>query len=285
MAKNKRKLAVVVRPQGLLHVHVPSHTNQGGLLVLGLKSALNTLSGSISHIPNTDLSPPPTVIPTSGAGPSTVRKADRSPVANRSTSLNEFLNEDYSDEEELKEEQLNFTFSDEEYEKSSPSSPTPATPASPKGASLDPFKTGKACISHSTPPASSRWRDLFSSNRSISTCQKLMHFSNFNVIQSCPLLAEDLDHSCDAWKLCVVGYVSGKFPGYRALNNIIGNTWKCEATLTIHESGWLVYKFQNEDKFSVLCEGPYLVYGRPIILCSMTEYFDFSCSEMTQVLV
>jgi len=129
-----------------------------------------------------------------------------------------------------------------------------------------------------------RWRDLFSSNRSISTCLKLMHFLNFNVIQSCPLLAEDLDHSCDDWKLCVVSYVSGKFFGYRALNNIIGNTWKCEATLTIHESGWLVYKFQNEEeKFSVLCGDPYLVYGRPLILRSMTECFDFSCSEMTQV--
>jgi len=136
------------------------------------------------------------------------------------------------------------------------------------------------------PPASSRWRDLFPSNQSISTCPKLMHFSNFNVIQSCPLLAEDLDHSCDDWKLCVVGYMSGKFPSYRALNNIIGNTWKCEATLTIHESSWLVYKFQNEeDKFFVLYGGPYLVYGRTLILRSMTEYFDFPCSEMTQVLV
>jgi len=87
-----------------LHVPVPSHTNQGGSLVLGLKSALGTLSGSVSHIPHTNLSPPPTVIPTSDAGPSTVREADGSPVANGSTSLDEFLDEDYSDEEELEEE-------------------------------------------------------------------------------------------------------------------------------------------------------------------------------------
>ncbi|KAL9347292.1 hypothetical protein Peur_058658 [Populus x canadensis] len=174
MAKNKQKPAIDVRPQGSLHVHVPSHTNQGGSLVLGLKSALGTLSGYVSHIPHTNLSLPPTVIPTSDAGPSTVREADGSPVANGSTSLDEFLDEDYSDEEELEED--------------------------PKGASLDPFKIGKAAI------------------------------------------------------------------------------------LTIHESGWLVYKFQNEEeKFSVLCGDPYLVYGRPLILRSMTECFDFSCSEMTQV--
>jgi hypothetical protein len=68
-----------------------------------------------------------------------------------------------------------------------------------------------------------------------------------------------------------VGYVSDKFPGYRALNNIIGNTWKCPSSLTIHESGWLVYRFENEeDKLSMLCGGPYLVYGRLLILHQMT---------------
>jgi hypothetical protein len=47
-----------------------------------------------------------------------------------------------------------------------------------------------------------------------------------------------------------------------------------------------VYKFQNkEDKLSVLCGDPYLVYVRPFILRPMTEYFDYSYSEMTQVLV
>ena len=111
-----------------------------------------------------------------------------------------------------------------------------------------------------------------------------MYFSALNDIQSYPLLSEDLNHSCDDWKLCAIGYVSGKFPVYRALNNIIGNVWKCEATLNIHESGWLVYRFQNEeDKVSVLCGEPYLVYGRPLILRPMSEYFDFSCSKMTQV--
>ncbi|KAJ6875403.1 hypothetical protein NC652_034961 [Populus alba x Populus x berolinensis] len=82
-----------------------------------------------------------------------------------------------------------------------------------------------------------RWRDRFSSNRSISSRPKLLHFSAFNDIQSCPLLTEDLDHSCDDWKLYAIGYDSGKFPSYYALNSITGNIWKGEATLTIHELG------------------------------------------------
>jgi hypothetical protein len=81
-----------------------------------------------------------------------------------------------------------------------------------------------------------------------------------------------------------VGYVSSKSPGYRALNSIISNVWKCEATLTIHDSGWLVYKFKiEEDKLTVLRGGPYLVYGRPLILRPMTNFFDFSSEEMSRV--
>jgi hypothetical protein len=81
-----------------------------------------------------------------------------------------------------------------------------------------------------------------------------------------------------------VGYVSSKSPGFRALNNLITTVWKCDATLTTHESGWLVYRFKSEDnKLVVLRGGPYLVYGRPLILRLMIEYFDFSHEEMSRV--
>ena len=84
----------------------------------------------------------------------------------------------------------------------------------------------------------------------------------------------------------MVGYVSGKSPGYRALNGIISSIWKCEASLTIHDYGWLIYRFnREEDKLSVLCGGLYLVHGRPLILRPMKIFFDFSCEEMTRVLV
>ena len=74
--------------------------------------------------------------------------------------------------------------------------------------------------------------------------------------------------------MCAAGYVSGKSPGYRALNGIISSVWKCEASLTIHDSGWLIYRFnQEEDKLFVLRGGPYLVYGKPLILRQMTKNF------------
>ncbi|KAJ6913938.1 hypothetical protein NC651_016249 [Populus alba x Populus x berolinensis] len=257
------------------------------------------LDGSISHIPRADLPPFPIVNPPRGAGTSTTKETYGSSVDHSNASLDGFLEDYRSKDEELEEEQLDFSYSKEEYATSPPpSSPAPVTPeppssptlvvlespASPKGAIFTPSSSVKAGNPSVPLPVNGKWRDLFSSNRNISSCPKLMHFSALHDIPSCPFLTKDLDHSCDDWKLCAIGYVYGKFPGYRALNSIIENVWKCEATLTMHESGWLVYKFQNEeDKCYVLCGGPYLVYGRPLILRSMSEYFDFSSSEMTQV--
>nr|TKR85199.1 hypothetical protein D5086_0000250520 [Populus alba] len=56
------------------------------------------------------------------------------------------------------------------------------------------------------------------------------------------------------------------------------------ASLTIHDSGWLIYRFSHEkDKLSVLSGGPYLIYGKPLILHPMTRFFDFSNEEMSRV--
>jgi hypothetical protein len=239
MAKSKRKPAAAVkRSQVPLQAPVPSHTNQGGSLVLGLKAALGTLDGAFSHIPRADLPPTPAVIPSNGASSSSARKADGSPVDNTNASLDEFLEVDRFEDEELGEEHLDLSCSEEDYETSPPPTPSspaleapdlpasppsvvPPTPASPKGATFIPSSSGKAGNPSVPPPVNGKWRDLFSSNRNASSCPRLMHFSALYDIQSCPLLAEDLDHSCDDWKLCAIGYVSGKFPGYRALNSIM----------------------------------------------------------------
>jgi len=81
-----------------------------------------------------------------------------------------------------------------------------------------------------------------------------------------------------------VGYVVGKSLGLKALSNIISSTWRCEASLAIHKSGWLVYRFKTvDDKLTVLANGPYLVYGRPLIPKAMPKYFDFGTDEMSCV--
>jgi len=196
------------------------------------------------------------------------------------------LVEDVSEDVDLEEEQLDFTFSEDEGDVS----PNPSPPRSAIHMSL--FRTlggglypGNS-VPESTPPSlyDGKWRDLFSSNRNFDACTKLSNFSLFHTTKSCSISSEDFHHSFDVWKRCVVGDVSGKYHGFKALNNLISTVWKCEATLSTHELGWLVYRFNSkDDKPAVLQGGSYLVYGRPLILRPMTQFFNFSSEEMTRV--
>ena len=94
-----------------------------------------------------------------------------------------------------------------------------------------------------------KWKDLFSSNMCVENCSKLVYFSN---------LEDNIGCLGDVWKNCIVGHLAGKFSKYKALSNIITSSWKCKASLTIYESGWLLHKFLNEeDKVVVLGGGLY----------------------------
>ena len=142
-----------------------------------------------------------------------------------------------------------------------------------------PLATGKADLPK---PNTGSWKSLFVENRRLNADTLLSYVSDCSNSHPCVLLEEDAYN--EVWKRCLIGYVAGKYPGFVALNSIITSIWKCDATLSIHESGWIVYKFKNEDdKLEVLNKGPYLIYGRPLILKSMPEFFDFSRSEMSSV--
>ncbi|KAJ6964969.1 hypothetical protein NC652_003014 [Populus alba x Populus x berolinensis] len=98
-------------------------------------------------------------MPFSGARLNTFIEVDGSPVANGSPSLEGFLVEDCSYKEDLEKEHLDFTFSEDEYEKypiSSPSLAIPVPSTSPNNVSLDSSKTEKTGKSHSPPSASGR---------------------------------------------------------------------------------------------------------------------------------
>jgi hypothetical protein len=80
----------------------------------------------------------------------------------------------------------------------------------------------------------------------------------------------------------LVGYVAGKFPGYSALLSFINRTWQHKANFSMHDSGWLIFEFSLElEMLDVFGAGPYDVFGRPLILQIMPEYFDFQFAELT----
>lgn len=75
-----------------------------------------------------------------------------------------------------------------------------------------------------------------------------------------------------------------KILGYSALTKFMSTTQNCDASLTIHDSGWLVFKFNPEaDKLAIMHGGPYSVFGRLLVLKAMPEFFYFSLADMSTV--
>lgn len=102
----------------------------------------------------------------------------------------------------------------------------------------------------------------------------------------CPLLPEDFSELRDIWKLCLIGYSIGKTPGYAILGKYMANVWKCNATLHIHYSGWLVFRFSSIiDMGRVLRKGPYSIQGKSLVIKQMPPYFDFGKPDMSYVSV
>jgi hypothetical protein len=110
----------------------------------------------------------------------------------------------------------------------------------------------------------------------------LVHFPIFNSASSCPLLEEDFGCNRDIWKFCLIGYVAGKFSGYTALTKLMTSYWNYNVSLSIHNFGWLIFKFHSEaDKLGVLRGGPYFVFGRSLVLKTMPKFFYFNPADMS----
>jgi len=273
MAKHKRKaIAAATRGKASLHDPAPDNPDHDRSIVLAVKA----LSSS---------SFPPLT--------SAVCSSILEPILEAAlglVSLDDIIVDDCSEDDALAgdlldEEQLDFSFTDDDCEDLLPSPPLFPPPAglipSPLSGGCPPSTT---VVAGSSPPSGGKvWTDLFSTGKQSTPCTKLQKFSLNYLTKTCAISLEDFQPQFEVWNLYAVGYVSCKCPDYRALNGIISSVWKCEASLTIHTSGWLIYRFsREEDKSSVLCGGLYLVYGRPLILKSMTKFFDFSSEEMTK---
>ncbi|GFZ20851.1 hypothetical protein Acr_29g0000130 [Actinidia rufa] len=114
---------------------------------------------------------------------------------------------------------------------------------------------------------------LFSGNRMPSKDSKLELFNQDEELAMIEL--EDIQESDFLWERCLIGYFGGRFPGRQALRKIT-NSWKVQVTVKHHGSGWLVFQFSSEDdKANVLGNGPYIIYGRPLLLKAMPRLFKF----------
>ncbi|GFZ21500.1 hypothetical protein Acr_29g0006620 [Actinidia rufa] len=125
--------------------------------------------------------------------------------------------------------------------------------------------------------------NLFEKNR-LSTIGSKLEYYNLGEgpIQ---IREEDTQLSDCPWEKCLVGYFGGKFPGKHALNQIIAS-WKVHPTFQFHGSGWIVFRFDStEDHNKVLENGPYMIYGSPLLLKLMTKSFSFGKEAINTFLV
>lgn len=87
----------------------------------------------------------------------------------------------------------------------------------------------------------------------------------------------------DLWGFCLVGCFAGRFPGLKAIQNLV-DSWKVKCSVLPHYSGWVIFQFENEQEMDrVLLEGPYFVFGRSLLLRSMPENFCFEDEDFSIV--
>lgn len=72
------------------------------------------------------------------------------------------------------------------------------------------------------------------------------------------------------WGSSLLGQYVGHQPGYMALNEM-RRMWGVRSKFR-EEPGWMIFTFENDaDRDKVLKEGPYFIYGRPLILKNIPE--------------
>jgi len=111
-----------------------------------------------------------------------------------------------------------------------------------------------------------------------------VHFTDYTATSSCSFLETDLGVYKDLGRFSLIGFIDGKFPRYSSISKYVTSAWQCHVNFSMHDSGWLIFKFTSElDMLAVLSGGPYHVFSRPLILKLMPDYFDFDTSDMIRL--
>ncbi|KAL2517225.1 Uncharacterized protein Adt_13472 [Abeliophyllum distichum] len=123
------------------------------------------------------------------------------------------------------------------------------------------------------------WVNLFKDNRKPNESLALHVYDNLP--DRVDLDEDDADDLELTWCYCLIGYFAGRFPRKKALLNLC-SSWNVEYEYFTHSSGWLVFKFHDETfREKVLKGGPYFVFGRPLLLKNLPEYFRFNDEEIS----
>ncbi|GAA0172661.1 hypothetical protein LIER_26443 [Lithospermum erythrorhizon] len=70
----------------------------------------------------------------------------------------------------------------------------------------------------------------------------------------------------ETWGYCLIGCFTGSFPGRPAIDSIV-KSWGVKCRIIPYGKGWTVFRFtSDDDRLHVLNGGPYLAYGKTLML-------------------
>ncbi|KAL0378725.1 UNVERIFIED_CONTAM: hypothetical protein Sradi_3178000 [Sesamum radiatum] len=137
-----------------------------------------------------------------------------------------------------------------------------------------PAKTGQTDATCTTKTS---YAGLFSTNRRLMDEKKLRKIEDKD--ETLKLDTNDLIDFRSKLGHCLVGYIAGKFSGLKAIG-ALSKSWG--ATFQLQASGWLVFKFATEEDMQrIVTGGPYLVFGRQLMLKSITACFGFQEDDIS----
>ncbi|KAK4360146.1 hypothetical protein RND71_019098 [Anisodus tanguticus] len=75
----------------------------------------------------------------------------------------------------------------------------------------------------------------------------------------------------ETWGYCLIGCFTGPFPGRNALNSIV-KKWGVKCRIIPYGRGWTIFRFMtDEDRVKVFHGGPYMAFGKTLMLKSVDK--------------
>ncbi|GAB2269538.1 hypothetical protein Dimus_004458 [Dionaea muscipula] len=82
---------------------------------------------------------------------------------------------------------------------------------------------------------------------------------------------------------CIVGYLSGPYPGNAAMRRLV-DSWNTQVEFQLHSSGWIIFEFKEVcSLLNVLQNVPYVVRGQVLMIRRMPPFFDFGREGMSSM--
>ncbi|CAH9093966.1 unnamed protein product [Cuscuta europaea] len=130
-------------------------------------------------------------------------------------------------------------------------------------------------------PGTKPWNSLFKDNPDPTHGIKLTYVQP--KAETLDFVNRKLRSMIEMWSYCLVGHFTGRFPGLKAIHDLKA-TWGVKCLVRSHEKGWIIFKFQSEgDRSKVVHEGPYIVFGKLLMLKELSEDFSFEDAEFLKV--